>query len=262
VLALDLCPWAKASLQTKDAMRFFLVPQPSSDPEEWTMRDAEDAMDTIVEDVAMRFQREILHHAIPSPTEPSDGNNDGGDANSKASVLEKAAIYFVVFLPPEAKDVASPSPLPFVLSDSFVDFIDWFTELEEHWSEDLEDVIVAPFHPRWEFGGGGVENSGEDDGNTEYYDEEACLDYEKRSPYPLVTLVSTNVVEQAGEAVTKVIGEHNQEILLGIEAQHHHQLRAGKKIDHNNKRHRKSHCNTSVAELWWSAVYGKSNIEP
>jgi len=26
VMKLDLCPWAKASLQTKGAMRFFLVP--------------------------------------------------------------------------------------------------------------------------------------------------------------------------------------------------------------------------------------------
>ena len=53
----------------------------------------------------------------------------------------------------------------------FVDFYNWFDEMEATW-ELIDDVIVAPFHPDWVFAG-----------------EPESLQYEKRSPYPTVTLL-------------------------------------------------------------------------
>ena len=333
VLSLDLCPWARASVQTPGAMRFFLVPPPPSppDPVGWgttTTTTAASAangnnhdgydddeatvaatpeeelpflpdeeherqrMNSIIETVAQRFETEILNH--PSSNgfdEPQDDDNDEDDASlpesssSPSSVLERAAIYFVVFLSHDETRIpdAPPQPSPpLLLSESFPDFLDWFTELEEDWPEELDDVIIAPFHPRWEFGGGGGGGGTEDD----EYDDEACLDYEKRSPYPLVTLVSTGVVENAGTAVTEAIGDHNRDVLLGIEARsrrasgedrddvdedddHHHQSTATDKTSsssssssiipatEDNQHH--GYRNKSVGELWRAAIYGRDD---
>jgi hypothetical protein len=286
VLALDLCPWAKASLQTRGGMRFFLVP-PSlkasiaatnngdemTREETYILEESEtQRMGRIVDDVAGRFQAEILNHTTTttmksSPMEiehehvPRDESDDAkaGDPPSQASVLERAAIYFVIFLSP--KD-ASPSLSP-LLSDSFPDFIDWFTEMEDNWPDDFDDVIIAPFHPSWEFG-----SPSAGDYTAENANPEACLDYEKRSPYPLVTLVSTGVVEKAGMAVTEAIGEHNKEVLMGIEAKQQQQGIRGDENENDGEESKgregiakKSHANASVAELWWSAVYGKRGTE-
>jgi len=224
VVELDLCPWAKTSLQTRGAMRFFLVPSPHTidDPNnsmEMVQEEQERWMDGIVENVAERFQEEIL--------KPTTCNDDTPSAQ-----LEKAAIYFVVFLPNDSESL---------LPNSFIDFSYWFMDMEEDWKEEYDNVIVAPFHPSWSFGQEDVE-----DGNDFI---EQCLDYEKRSPYPLVTLVSTQVVEKAGAAVTEAIGEHNEEVLVGIEEKH------------KSKSTKKSHVNASVGELWRSAVYGSTRIK-
>ena len=280
VLALDLCPWAKASLQTRGAMRFFLVPpslqaSKAGTASEMTLEERYDLeefetqrMGWIVDDVAGRFQAEILNptttEIASSPMEPElesdDATDDVGGSPSQASVLERAAIYFVIFLSP--KD-ASSSPSSPLLSDSFPDFIDWFTEMEDNWPDEFDDVIVAPFHPSWKFG-----NPSAGDYTVDS-NPEACLDYEKRSPYPLVTLVSTGVVEKAGMAVTEAIGEHNKGVLMGIEAKKQRQQGLQGKQDETEKEEdgdenkgregiaKKSHANASVAELWWSAVYGK-----
>ncbi len=220
VLELDLCPWAKASLQTSGAMRFFLVPplKPETDDGidlEMFQEKLEQWMERIVEAAAEQFQAEIL------ATESVDNNE------ASSIQLEKAAIYFVVFLPNDDDSL---------LPNSFVDFSYWFMDMEENWKEEYDDVIVAPFHPCWTFG--------QDDGDN--HSITACLDYEKRSPYPLVTLVSTEVVENAGAVVTEAIGEHNEQVLVGIETEH--------KCDSNKK----SHMNASVGDLWRSAVYGNS----
>ncbi len=227
VLELDLCPWARASLQTQGAMRFFLVPpfQDTSSERLESMKTEDidrlddkqrQTMEDIVQSVTERFHNEILTYDSDSEEHPS-------------SILEKAAIYFVVFLPNEKTEATNTISL---LPDSFFDFIDWFTELEETWPEESDNVIVAPFHPSWEFGG-----------TSDVL--EACLDYEKRSPYPIVTLVSTDVVEKAGASVTEAIGEHNRQVLLDIEQE-------------SMQQKKKSNRNASVRELWLSAVYGKA----
>jgi hypothetical protein len=231
VMKLDLCPFAKASLQTKGAMSLFLVPpmiiQPptTSSVVSTTQIQLEEEYRNrrIVDDVAKRFQTEILNN-----------NNNNGynsqDNNSKpvaADMFERAAIYFVIFLSNDNNNDNGNSPEITTTTSSFIDFLDWFNDLEDNWSEECDDVIIAPFHPDWQF---------EFDTRDEY-----ALNYEKRSPYPLISIVSTNVVEKAGEAVTELIGENNREILLSIEKEE-------TEIEGN------SDSGGPVAKLWQSAI--------
>ncbi len=147
VVPLQLCPWARASVETPTALQIFIVDNnhPETD------------FSSVVEDAGRRFQKFL---------------NDNRS-------IESAAIFFVVF------------PM-----NDFGDFYDWFLELEENW-ELMDSVIVAPFHPDWTFEG-----------------EAESMQFEKRSPFPTVTLVSTRVVDAAGEAATEQIGKQNEQILL------------------------------------------------
>jgi hypothetical protein len=94
-------------------------------------------------------------------------------------------------------------------------FHNWFLDLEdgylvEYEEEDPYDVFVksqvtlAPFHPDWAF----VPDDDSDDNSNK------ALDFEKRSPYPTVTLVCRHVIDRAGEAATRQIADHNQEVLI------------------------------------------------
>jgi hypothetical protein len=157
-LGLQLCPWAKASLETSNATQIFVV-----NNEEFNSND-EMEKTKLVQAVARRFTEFI-------------------DDESSSS-LESAAIFFVLFVNADG-------------DDSFIDFYDWFVEMEEDW--ELDDVIVAPFHPDWEFGG--------DD------ESQQQLMFEKKAPYPTVSLVSARVVDHAGPAATEQIGRHNEVLL-------------------------------------------------
>ena len=147
VVPLQLCPWARASVETPTALQIFLV-DPNYPPSLYA---------NIVKDVGQNFQLFL----------------------AKNPTIESAAIFFVIF------------PV-----NEFGSFYDWFLDLEETWDL-MDSVIVAPFHPDWAFDG-----------------ELDNLQYEKRSPFPTVSLVSTNVVDAAGEVATKRIGEHNEQLLL------------------------------------------------
>jgi len=149
VLPLQLCPWARTSLETPNALQMFLSDLNPNNRNQ----DVED----IVLDVGRRFQQFL----------------------QKYPIMESSAIFFLVF--PHG---------------DFVDFYNWFDDMEESWPL-MEDVIIAPFHPDWVFDG-----------------EAESLQYEKRSPYPTVTLVSTKVVDRAGEEATRLIGLQNEKTLL------------------------------------------------
>jgi uncharacterized protein len=148
VLPLQLCPWARTSLETPNALQIFLSDlNPNNN---------------VIAEVGLRFQQFLKD--FPQ--------------------LEPAAIFFIVFP-----------------NGDFVDFYNWFDEMEATW-ELLDDVIVAPFHPNWVFDG-----------------EPESLQFEKRSPYPTVTLVSTRVVDKAGEEATKQIGMQNEKTLLSMSSE-------------------------------------------
>lgn len=100
------------------------------------------------------------------------------------------AIVFCLLATPDAWD--------------FLDFYDWFYETEDVWL-DVEDenhvanrVTLAPFHPEWRFDSDETEDP---------------LNIEKASPYPTVTIVSSETIENAGEVKSAQIVEHNARIL-------------------------------------------------
>jgi hypothetical protein len=110
----------------------------------------------------------------------------------KASSIDpNAAIAFVVLANSDA-------------DWSFPSFYDWYIDEEDNMLDDaVEDdtsianyVTWAPFHPAYQFDG-----------------DDECLWVEKRSPYPTVSIVSSAVIDSAGDSVATNIGENNEEIL-------------------------------------------------
>lgn len=92
----------------------------------------------------------------------------------------------------------------------FTSFYSWFINLEDFWIDRGEDsdersvynlVTLAAFHPKWAFCGN------DDDENS------AALDFEKKSPYPAISLVWTAGIDAAGPEATDRIGEHNKQLL-------------------------------------------------
>eukprot|EP00978_Attheya_sp_CCMP212_P010452 scaffold25330_cov51-Attheya_sp.AAC.4 len=68
----------------------------------------------------------------------------------------------------------------------------------------LGDLItMAPFHPDWEFAS--------ENGNDS--DDHAAIQYEKKAPYPMISLVCTSAITEAGEIVSQTIGQQNAETL-------------------------------------------------
>jgi hypothetical protein len=165
VLKLNLCPWAKGSLETQNAMQVFVVPKEQDIA--YRFGNHADRICKQVAEKCLRFCEEF-------------------------PALQAAAIFFVVFQEEDEDEDDDRW-------ENFIDFYEWFTDLEDNW--EIDDIIIAPFHPNWQFGGDGG-------------DTQDSLDFEKKSPFPTVTFVSAKVVERAGEAVTEQISEHNEQVLL------------------------------------------------
>jgi hypothetical protein len=137
----------------------------------------------------------IQMYTVSSPTEMKDAIDSASrlfhEGITKTKKLDPStAISFVV-----CED----------LTWEFGDFYDWFCEVEEsYWDiENDEDgsyiqdkITLAPFHPDWAFDG-----------------DDVSLSFEKKAPYPTVTLVWTAVIDAAGEVVTNKIAEQNEATL-------------------------------------------------
>jgi hypothetical protein len=181
VQELNLCPWAKISLQSKNAIRIKIIHQISGLKE----------MERIIRESA----KELIWLT----------DEESGDVDINAGIT------FIVALPRSNGKHRK--------GFQFQNFYDFSTELEdklfdeadevhdaiEAGSVDLEDenligdeITLAPFHPDWSFAGTSGENP---------------LDYEKKSPYPTISLVRTSVIERAGEEATNKIAVHNEEVL-------------------------------------------------
>jgi hypothetical protein len=187
ILPLQLCPWARASMETPQALQIFVVEEDAISQDAINHHNAADVQSmyySLMDGVGRRFE-DFLEE------QPDD-----------SSSIESAAIFFVVFV--ESSSSSSKenrlSAQQHSMKD-FGDFYDWFCLLEETW-ELFETVIPAPFHPDWSFAG-----------------EPESLQFEKRSPHPTISLVSARVVDAAGEAATKQIGKHNEQVLLSKTAE-------------------------------------------
>jgi hypothetical protein len=97
----------------------------------------------------------------------------------------------------------------------FVEFYNWFCDFEDwlNWGtisttvqqgqeeseEDISNFItLAPFHHEWTFG---------------EEEDSPSLHFEKKTPYPTVTLVWTDVIDSAGPIVTDKIAKQNEKTL-------------------------------------------------
>lgn len=87
------------------------------------------------------------------------------------------------------------------------DFYEWFCNLEEkYWNDSIatnldivniqSKITLAPFHPDWAFDG-----------------DDPSLGFEKKAPYPTVTIVWTDVINAAGEVAANKIGAQNEATL-------------------------------------------------
>lgn len=190
VEALELCPWARLSRQGRHAIRMKVVHASRGT--------------AAVERVAREGARELL------------------ELTSAGDVDANAGITFVVVLP-EGDGTKHSFDFEF---ESFYAFC---TELEEQLFDEADaarehredeadlalgdEITLAPFHPAWHFASPGE-------------DAENALDYEKRAPYPTLSLVCTSAIEHAGAAATERIGQHNEEVLSAYGAQRLEQLYA------------------------------------
>ena len=111
--------------------------------------------------------------------------------------------------------------------NSFEGFYDWYVDLEDWWTSDEENdpITLAPFHPLWVFEGDGDDGFIGDETDGDESDKEKCndhwkqLEFEKKSPYPIVTIVSSASIDQAGPVVTEQIGKTNYETLTSWSVQ-------------------------------------------
>jgi hypothetical protein len=191
VVPLQLCPWAAASVNTPGAIQFYVVPVSSNDV-------TGDQLVQIVEIVARQFRDRILI---------GQGDKDVDH--------RKVAIAFIV-LANTAYDATSESTS---WIESFPSFYEWFTQFEDDWideglysmTDDEEEATIydamtlAAFHPDWEYENGAIH--AEDSSTTN------GLDFEKKSPFPTLTLVSTETIDAAGPEVTERIAQQNARVL-------------------------------------------------
>jgi hypothetical protein len=164
IVPMQLCPWARKSLETTSALQIYVSSTSNSSNNNNNPHKKQKTR--VVQDVALAFRDYILE--FPA--------------------LESTAIFFIIF-PHKMMDDDD--------SSSFIEFYEWFEQLEDDW--DIDEVTVAAFSPDWQFG---------DD-----TDETLSLEFEKKSPYPTITLVSTKIIDQAGPAATEQISHQNYDTL-------------------------------------------------
>lgn len=175
VETLNLCPWAKVSLQTNNAIRLKILHQSMG----------LDAMENVMRESAL----ELIDIT-------DSGNVDANAGITFILVLEGGYGY--------SKEFEFQSFYDFCvdLEDRLFDEGEMLDEAEDSTNIAVgEEVTMAPFHPDWHFS------------SPNNKSEPNPLNYEKRAPYPTISLVRTSVIEQAGSSATSRIGLHNEKIL-------------------------------------------------
>ena len=218
VRPLHLCPWAGSSLDTYGAIRYWLLLVNNDDgPEN-----------------ALFKEIERVVRAAGKQLELMTGEEFDRFGGKFKKIDASAAISFVILVPMNANN--DPEPLP-----NFESFHDFFLDLEdrlleecdEYWdriyySEDDESnasdipdgckFTVAAFHRNWKFNN--VDN--ETRGGV------SAIDYEKRTPYPTISIVMSSAIdalmdenteENSSSAVTNRIADSNEKTLceIGVE---------------------------------------------
>ncbi len=174
-----------------------------------------DSMEEIVREAAVQLT------LATSDDGSDDGEECGGGEGGR--IDPSVAISFIVLVPMKRStksnnnnDSFKSNALPdfgsfhefFIdLEDRLLDECDDYWDLidatEEHDNNESDDdinneettdvnslgceITIAAFHPKWQFNGG--------DGNNSQSDSAAAIDYEKRTPYPTISIVMSSVID-------------------------------------------------------------------
>ena len=218
VSKLNLCPWAKLSLAEQNAIRVKVVDQNLGI----------DSFERIVRDSGLELLKLTGHEKYSSDDDMVGQRGAGGEKDVQC-IDPNVAITFIIALPPmmvvdvdcldqEQQNLPDFNFAPFHdfvfdLEDRLFAEADAFAEAEEEsqLSDDAQIPIgdwitVAPFHPAWSFAG----------------DADSPVAWEKRTPFPTVSIVRSDAIEAAGEEATARIAKHNEEVLtdMGSHALH------------------------------------------
>ena len=214
VAKMNLCPWAKLSLAAQNAIRVKVVDQSLGI----------DSFEQIVRDSGLELLKLTGHEKYSSDDDMVGQRGAGGEKDVQC-IDPNVAITFIIALPPpmdadvdcldqEQQNLPDFNFAPFHdfvfdLEDRLFEETDAFAEADEvsqlHVTDDAQVPIgdwitVAPFHPAWSFAG----------------DCDSPVAWEKRTPFPTVSVVRSDAIEAAGEEATSRIAKHNEEVLSHI----------------------------------------------
>ena len=192
VRQLNLCPWAGSSLDKEGAICYWAL-----------LIDEHDDDGGVV----LNKMEEIVREAgVQLTLATSDEEGDGGQIDPSV------AISFIVLVPMKRRTNNINSD---VLPD-FGNFHEFFIDLEDRLLDECDDywdevdaadndneedeesndntvlanvnslgceITIAAFHPKWQFNGSNEQTDGD------------AIDYEKRTPYPTISIVMSSVIE-------------------------------------------------------------------
>lgn len=121
----NLCPWAMGSVQSREAIRIYIV---SMYP------NRESHMDEMI------FAEAVLKQVTASFIKDLQGDD----------LDRKTAITFVILSRIPSRHAAQLDRPNDSWYDDFPSFYDWFLDLEERW-QFSDQVTLAPFHPEWRY---------------------------------------------------------------------------------------------------------------
>ena len=221
VRQLSLCPWAGSSLDAVGAIRYWvLLVDDINDDDIQNNNIILDTMEDIVRD-AGKHLKHITSSADDGLLDPID---------------PAVAISFIILVSSKSSIASSQQPNHI----AFGTFHDFFLNLEdmlldecdEYW-EQIDntdeatlcdnkvpigcDITVAGFHPNWQFGS--------EDGSS----SDQSIDYEKRTPYPTISIVMSEAIDSlmnedtdrgsdsgSSAPVTERIADRNERTLKSI----------------------------------------------
>ena len=249
---LQLCPWAGSSLDTIGAIRYWVLLIDEDNDGLCNNRNDDDSI--YARDVHMQTILKSMEDVVRDAGEHLGQITSSRGEEYIDPIDPSVAISFIILVDKASNNAnSSPdlSPAPSSLPD-FGTFHEYFLDLEdrlldecdEYWDsveeddeEDAEaannkgplgcEITIAPFHPRWKFGS---------DGGNDNHATVQAIDYEKRTPYPTISIVKSSAIDAlmderaaqthtatndnedgpASAPVTERIADLNEKILEGL----------------------------------------------
>eukprot|EP00984_Skeletonema_dohrnii_P017500 scaffold7985_cov108-Skeletonema_dohrnii-CCMP3373.AAC.1 len=193
VRQLNLCPWAGSSLDKEGAICYWALLIDEHDDDEG---------------VVLNKMEEIVREAgVQLTLATSDEEGDGG-----GRIDPSVAISFIILVPMKRR----PNNINSDALPDFGSFHEFFIDLEDRLLDECDDywdeidaadnnneeenetndntvlsnvnslgceITIAAFHPKWQFNGSNEQTDGD------------AIDYEKRTPYPTISIVMSSVIE-------------------------------------------------------------------